>query len=167
MAMGDLALLDADAFVPVILSRSLFADKLEREIQRIESAVRAGAVAVGGFISFPEKQAAKRLAVIPSLRLIRILPQPLLNYPLTPAVEKRLREGKTLILSGIVGTEMNLTRAHCVQTNGWIMALCEGSSSTTPSATPPITPKSTFARPSTPHSKVQQPVADDPAAIFL
>lgn len=165
MAMGDLSLLEAECFVPVILSRSLFADKLECEIQRIEAAVRAGAVAVGGFISFPEKQAAKRLAAIPSLRLIRILPQPLHDYPLTPAVEKRLCEGKTLILSGIAGSDMTLTRANCVQTNGWITALCEGRKA--PKNGPSIAKKSTFAKPSVPASKTKPPAEDDPAAIFL
>ncbi len=171
MAIGDLSLLDAEQFVPVILSRSLFAEKLESELQTIEAAVQRGAVAVGGFISFPEKQAAKRLAKYANLQLIRILPNPLVNYPLTEHVKQRILDGKTLILSGITGEDMNLTRANCVRNNAWILELCGQKRTLTAT---PVVKKSTFARPTpsqersptTPNSTPSSS-KDDPAAIFL
>ena len=47
-ALGDLSLLDATSFVPVILSRSLMPAKLDAEIKRITDAVRAGAKTIDG-----------------------------------------------------------------------------------------------------------------------
>ena len=184
VAMGDLALLDAAQFVPVILSRSLFAGRLEQELQAIDAAVRQGAVAVGGFISFPEKQAARRLAKYADLRLIRVLPHPLIDYPLTEHVQQRILAGKTLILSGIAGEDMTLTRANCVRANGWILEIC-GKNHTlaetphTSAATPPssvatlVVKKTTFARPTQARTQAVAPspdpidAKDDPAAIFL
>lgn len=141
-ALGDLSLLDADSFVPVILSRSLMPAKLDAEIKRITDAVRAGAVAVGGFISFGEKRAARKLAAVPNLRLIRILPYSLVDYPLTDTVRERLLKGATLILSGIPGNVTTLSRANCVRTNTWITQLCEARKAPTATVapTPPVSP---------------------------
>lgn len=135
-ALGDLSLLDADSFVPVILSRSLMPAKLDSEIKRITDAVRAGAVAVGGFISFGEKRAARKLAAVPELRLIRILPYSLVDYPLTDTVRERLLKGATLILSGIPGNVTTLSRANCVRTNTWITQLCEARKAPTANVAP-------------------------------
>lgn len=165
IALGDLSLLDATDFIPVILSRSLMPAKIDAETKRIAAAVRQGAVAVGGFISFAEKKAARQLAALPELRLIRVLPHPLIDYPLTDAVRDRIRKGRTLILSGIGGTDKTLTRANCVRTNGWILNICEAA--TAPSAPPPApkpTPVVEAKQPPTPPAPAP---ADDPAAIFL
>lgn len=179
IALGDLSLLDATDFIPVILSRSLMPAKIDAETKRIAAAVRQGAVAVGGFISFAEKKAARQLAALPELRLIRVLPHPLIDYPLTDAVRDRIRKGRTLILSGIGGADKTLTRANCVRTNGWVLNICEAA--TAPAAplpaqkpTPVVEAKQTPAPPPTPAPKqksTQTPPApapaDDPAAIFL
>lgn len=163
-ALGDLTLLDVDAFVPVILSRSLMPAKLDAEIKRIEHAVRSGAVAVGGFISFGEKKAARRLATIPGLRLIRILPYSLVNYPLTDTVRERLLNGSTLILSGIPGNVTTLSRTNCVRTNTWITQLCEARTPTTVTLAP------TQSTPPAPHlpqvcvPPTQQAVSNAPQA---
>lgn len=185
-ALGDITLLDAAAFVPVILSRSLPPTKVTTEIARLESAVQQGAVAVGGFISTPEKNAAKRLATLPGLRIIRLLPFPLVHYPLTPAARKRIVDGTTLILSGIPGTDCTLTRANCVRTNTWVLQLCETSAPETQSAveanptesSQPTAPATgceascpiahPVASPTLSKAENAAPVtADDPAAIFL
>lgn len=176
IALGDLSLLNATDFIPVILSRSLMPAKIDAETKRIAAAVRQGAVAVGGFISFAEKKAARQLASLPELRLIRVLPHPLIDYPLTDAVRDRIRKGRTLILSGIGGTDKTLTRANCVRTNGWILNICEAA--TAPAAPLPVpkpTPVAEAKQPppapapkqkSTPTPPAPAPT-DDPAAIFL
>jgi hypothetical protein len=175
--LGDLSLLDATDFIPVILSRSLMPAKIDAETKRIAAAVRQGAVAVGGFISFAEKKAARQLASLPELRLIRVLPHPLIDYPLTDAVRNRIRKGRTLILSGIGGTDKTLTRANCVRTNGWILNICEAATTAPLPAqkpTPVVEAKQPPAPPpapapkqkSTPTPPAPAP-ADDPAAIFL
>lgn len=176
IALGDLSLLDATDFIPVILSRSLMPAKIDAETKRIAAAVRQGAVAVGGFISFAEKKAARQLAALPELRLIRVLPHPLIDYPLTDAVRDRIRKGRTLILSGIGGTDKTLTRANCVRTNGWILNICEAATTAPLPAQkptraveakqPPAPPAPAPKQKPTPTPPAPAP-ADDPAAIFL
>lgn len=157
-AIGDISLLDAPKWVPVILSRSLMPAQIATEARRIEDAVRAGAVAVGGFVSPAEKQVARQLARLPELKVVRVVPFSLHNYPLTEAVKQRLRDGRTLLLSGCAEGDSAITRANCVRTNRWVLELCEASVPTTVSASLEET---------LPPPQVEVALADDPAAIFL
>lgn len=158
-ALGDLALLDAERFEPVIISRSMMPAKVAEETRRLVELAHAGVVMVGGFISFGEKQVARKLAQVPNLKLIRILPFTLANYPLTPSVKQRIREGKTLILSGFLSGDTTLTRTNCVKMNRWILQCCQAHAAPlapqVPPAPAPIAPKAPIAP------------EDDPAAIFL
>ena len=156
-ALGDIALLDATHWVPVILSRSLTPKQIATEAQRIEAEVRAGAVAIGGFVSPPEKQVAQQLARIPDLKIVRVVPFSLYGYPLTEHVKARIRAGKTLLLSGCPKVVTTLTRANCIRTNGWILQVCR-------SLTPDTAPSSA---PTPPPPPAELPPNDDPAAIFL
>lgn len=149
---GDPALLEAPAFVPVILSRRLEGAALEAELCRIEAAVRAGAVAIGGFVSAAEKAAARRLAALPELRLIRLVPHPLALCRPAPGARHRILEGKTLLLSGIPDGDGRLRRDDCVRNNRWVLAIAEGSPTPTREAPPPIDPPAE---------------GPDPAAVFL
>jgi hypothetical protein len=91
-------------------------------------------------------------------------------------VRDRIRKGRTLILSGIGGTDKTLTRANCVRTNGWILNICEAATTApipapkpTPIAEakqPPAPPAPAPKQKSTPTPPAPAP-ADDPAAIFL
>ncbi|MBQ9694505.1 MAG: hypothetical protein IJV69_07105, partial [Kiritimatiellae bacterium] len=94
-ALGDVSLLDAPLRVPVILSRSLKPDQIAAAYQQLEAAVRRGAVVVGGFVSPAEKQVARQLARFPDLKLIRVVPFSLYNYPLTASVKARIQQGTT------------------------------------------------------------------------
>ena len=156
-ALGDIALLDATRWVPVILSRSLSPNQIAIEAQRIEAEVRAGAVAIGGFVSPPEKQVAHQLARIPELKIVRVVPFSLYGYPLSEHVQARIRAGKTLLLSGCPKVVTALTRANCIRTNGWILQICR---SLTPDGAPMA---SLLEAPAAP----EPPSSDDPAAIFL
>ncbi len=123
-AWGNLALLDAPRLEPVILSRSLTPQALANRLAELETDVREGAVLVGGFISHGETEAAKRLARLPGLRLIRLLPYPMaFCHPGTGAL-RRIEEGHTLILSGFAEGDGRLTRSACVQVNRWVLTLC-------------------------------------------
>lgn len=157
--LGDVALLEAQRFEPVILSRSLAPDQIAAAYQKIEAAVKAGAVVVGGFISSPEKNVARRLANLPELKLIRVLPFSLQHYPLTPGAKRRILEGKTLILSGFSTGDTALTRTNCIKMNRWILQLCAAGSADE-------APLTSSLRPSSP-SVCQMPPERDPAAIFL
>lgn len=152
--MGDLALLDAPRIVPVILSRSLQGEALAAELRRLEDAVRAGAVVVGGFVSPAEQAAARRLARLPGLRLIRLAPCPLALCHPGPEALRRIAEGRTLLLSGLPQGDGRLRRDDCVRNNRWALAIAEG----TPTPVPP--PAAPPARPP------QGEPAIDPAAIF-
>ncbi len=157
-ALGDLALLDAPRLEPVILSRSLTPQALAERLAALEAAVREGAVLVGGFISRGETEAAKRLARLPGLRLIRLLPYPIALCHPGPGALRRIEEGHTLILSGFAEGDGRLTRAACVQVNRWTLALC-GRQPDTPAPAP-----------SEPAPALREPppaADDDPGAIFL
>lgn len=159
-ALGEIDLLNAATFEPVILSRSTQAAQLKAEAARLETAAQAGTVIVGGFISHPEKAVARRLAHLPELKIIRLLPFTLAHYPLTSFAKKRIAEGKTLILSGFPESEVSLTRPNCVKMNRWILHLCQTEA--------PITPCSTCcAEPPPPPFTPDISPENDPAAIFL
>ena len=150
MAWGDLALLDAPRLEPVILSRSLTPQALADRLAELETAVREGAVLVGGFISHGETEAAKRLARLPELRLVRLLPYPMaLCHPGAGAL-RRIEDGHTLILSGFPEGDGRLTRSACVQVNRWVLALC-GQHADSPAEA----------------LHEAKPTEDDPGAIFL
>lgn len=149
--MGDLALLDAPRFVPVILSRRLGGAALESELRRIEAEVRAGAVAVGGFVSPGEQAAARRLAALPGARLIRLTPGPLARCRPGPGGLRCVAEGRTLLLSGIPDGDGRLRRGDCVRNNRWALDIV----SATPSETV------------SPPAAIPERGAIDPAAIFL
>ena len=153
--MGDLTLLDAPRFVPVILSRNLRGEVLAVELQRLEAAAREGAVIVGGFVSPAERAVARRLALLPSLRLIRLAPCPLaLCHPGFEAL-RRVAEGRTLLLSGLPEGDGRLRRDDCVRNNRWVLAIAEGEPVASPSSLIPC---------------VHHPQGEatiDPAAIFL
>lgn len=153
--MGDLTLLDAPRFVPVILSRSLRGDALAAELRRLEDAVRAGAVAVGGFVSPAERAAARRLATLPGLRLIRLAPCPLALCRPGPEALRRVAEGRTLLLSGLPEGDGRLRRDDCVRNNRWVLAIAEGEPAASPSPAAP------------PAHHPRGEAATDPAAIFL
>lgn len=163
LALGDVALLDVPQLEPVILSRSLSPRELEARLAALEAAVREGAAVVGGFISRGEAEAARRLARLPGLRLVRVLPFPLACYRPGPGAERRIREGRTLILSAFAEGDGRLTRSACVQVNRWVLALCRE-----PCGAPRVPRSVSEALPEPIHEPCPAVSADDdPGAIFL
>lgn len=162
-ALGDVALLDVPRLEPVILSRSLTPRELEERLTALEAAVREGAAVVGGFISRGESEAARRLARLPGLRLVRVLPFPLACYRPGPGAERRIREGRTLILSAFAEGDGRLTRSACVQVNRWVLALC-GEPAGEPCAPLRVAEPDPAPDPKPCHAPSTD---DDPGAIFL
>ena len=158
---GAEALLDAPAFVSVIVSRRCTADEIEVETCRIIEAVRRGAVAVGGFISVGEQLIARALSEVPGAKLIRLVPYPLRFYYPSRAGRVRIAEGTTLLLSGFMQGDGARTRERCLQSNAWARAI---------EAVAPWTdlPTGDVSAPEAPAPEglVYAPIGD-PGAVFL
>lgn len=171
--VGDPTLLDAATFVPVILSRRLKGEALETELAWILAAAQTGAVAIGGFVSPGERIAAQRLAALPALRLIRLVPYPLALYRPTSEGLRRIREGKTLLLSGIPEGDGRLRRDDCVRNNRWALAIAAGREAFDPAEGPHANPSvsrgeiRSLSTRDAPYPAEPPPEGPDPAAIFL
>ena len=102
--LGDLALLDYPALLPVVVHRRISQAEESAQIAAIVEAVRHGAIPIGGFISPGEKRALQAIAGIPTARVIRLLPYGLQEYTPHGRQLESLAESRLLILSAFPQT---------------------------------------------------------------
>ena len=97
--LGDLALLDYPALLPIVVSRRVEESERQRTLAGWIEKVRRGAIPIGGFISPGEKAALKAFAALPRTRIIRLLPYGLKDFRPHGRQLESLASSRLLILS--------------------------------------------------------------------
>lgn len=130
---GNLFLLDKPRLLPVQISRSVASDALAARKTEVAEQIAAGAVMVSPFISPGEKEIAGMVMEQEYGNLILLKPEgfsPL--YKPSGAYFDLCAQGRLLILSPFTysGRRDALTRACCLQMNGWVNEICGTSAAT-------------------------------------
>ena len=121
--IGDLALLDYPALLPIVVSRRTDESVLQRTIDGWVAQVQRGAIPIGGFISPGEKAALREFARIPQMRVIRLLPYGLKDWKPHGRQLESLAESRLLILSAFPEEAEGCNWGNCHRNNDFAAAI--------------------------------------------